>query len=203
MREANWDEIFQRRAVTARNAIDERVKSVVPWEDLLTLRIVTVLFSASSTRSTARLGRRHAVAVPNRLFVADYRLRCSRAYGATAGCCSRSRCSLARRWCTCRFIAILPGHSVYVRTDNCSTACTLVVRGDENGISTDPLPFIVLTLVLIWVGSYFSSWAIFRWKNPWLGLVPGGIAADVEHQLHSRPVQLLASSSSSSPRCCC
>ena len=34
----------------------------------------------------------------------------------------------------------------------------------------------MLTLVLSGSASYFSSWAIFRWKNAWLGLLPGGIA---------------------------
>ena len=73
----------------------------------------------------------------------------------------------------------------------------------QGGISNDPLPFIVLTLTLTWLGAYFSSWAIFRWRNAWLGLMPGGTRADVEHQLHPGAVQLLRSSCSSSRRCCC
>ena len=44
MREMNWDQMFQQRAVTARAAIDERVKPAFPWEELLTLSIVTLLF---------------------------------------------------------------------------------------------------------------------------------------------------------------
>ncbi len=46
----------------------------------------------------------------------------------------------------------------------------------QSGISSDTLPFIVLTLTLTWLGAYFSSWAIFRWRNPWLALIPGGSA---------------------------
>jgi len=44
------------------------------------------------------------------------------------------------------------------------------------GINSDTLPFIVMVLVLTWLAAYVSSWSIFRWRNPWLGLVPGGLA---------------------------
>jgi transglutaminase-like putative cysteine protease len=44
------------------------------------------------------------------------------------------------------------------------------------GISSDALPVIVLLLVLTWLAAYFLAWSIFRWNNPWVGLVPGGLA---------------------------
>lgn len=50
----------------------------------------------------------------------------------------------------------------------------LVVR--DNGISTDNLPFVMLVLALTYLAAYFSSWAIFRWKNAWLGVIPAGVA---------------------------
>ncbi len=49
-----------------------------------------------------------------------------------------------------------------------------VVR--DNGISTDNLPFVLLVLALAFVAAYFSAWAVFRWHNAWLGVVPPGIA---------------------------
>jgi transglutaminase-like putative cysteine protease len=45
----------------------------------------------------------------------------------------------------------------------------------QNGISNDQLPVIVLVLVIMWLGAFASSWAIFRWRQAWLGLLPGGI----------------------------
>jgi hypothetical protein len=75
-----------------------------------------------------------------------------------------------------QLLAIVPGGSVFARTDGIVDRMyewwAAVTQG---GISTDQLPFIVLMLVLVWLGAYFSSWAIFRWHNAWLGLVPGGV----------------------------
>jgi transglutaminase-like putative cysteine protease len=44
------------------------------------------------------------------------------------------------------------------------------------GISNDAFPVIVLLLVLTWLATFFLAWSIFRWNNPWIGLVPGGLA---------------------------
>jgi hypothetical protein len=43
------------------------------------------------------------------------------------------------------------------------------------GITTDNMPFVAIVLALAWVAAYLSSWAIFRWHNAWLALIPGGI----------------------------
>src|SRR5262245_23979821 len=43
MREANWDEIFQRRSETASKDTD-RLNSFLPWEDWLTFAIAAVCF---------------------------------------------------------------------------------------------------------------------------------------------------------------
>ena len=42
------------------------------------------------------------------------------------------------------------------------------------GISNDDLPFILLVVSLCWLTSYWSSWAVFRWRNAWLALLPAG-----------------------------
>lgn len=48
-----------------------------------------------------------------------------------------------------------------------------VVR--SGGITIDNMPFVAAVLALAWIGAYLSSWAIFRWRNAWLALIPGGI----------------------------
>jgi len=42
------------------------------------------------------------------------------------------------------------------------------------GISTDPLPFVVLLVSSVFLVGYVSTWAVVRWRNPWVALVPGG-----------------------------
>ncbi len=46
----------------------------------------------------------------------------------------------------------------------------------SNQISNDPLPFNVMVVGLTWAGVFLFGWALFRWHDAWLGLVPGGIA---------------------------
>ncbi len=43
-------------------------------------------------------------------------------------------------------------------------------------VSTDPLPFVLLVVFATWALAYLAAWAVVRWKNPWLALVPGGVA---------------------------
>ena len=44
----------------------------------------------------------------------------------------------------------------------------------RGGISNDTLPFTVLIVSLTWLSAYVFGWSVFRWQNPWLGLLPGG-----------------------------
>ncbi len=44
------------------------------------------------------------------------------------------------------------------------------------GISNDDLPFIVLVVCATFLAAYLAAWAVFRWYNAWLALVPGGLA---------------------------
>jgi transglutaminase-like putative cysteine protease len=46
----------------------------------------------------------------------------------------------------------------------------------SGGISNDTLPFILLVVALTWLCAYFFAWSVFRWQNPWLGLLPAGTA---------------------------
>jgi transglutaminase-like putative cysteine protease len=44
------------------------------------------------------------------------------------------------------------------------------------GVSQDPLPFVLLMVFIAWTLPYVSGWAVFRWNNAWLALVPAGVA---------------------------
>jgi len=45
----------------------------------------------------------------------------------------------------------------------------------SGGITNDNMPFVTVVLSLAWIAAYLSAWAIFRWRNAWLALIPGGI----------------------------
>ncbi|MBA4179553.1 MAG: hypothetical protein C0506_03095 [Anaerolinea sp.] len=48
-----------------------------------------------------------------------------------------------------------------------------VVRAGD--ISNDNLPFITLVNTLGFLSTYVAAWAIYRWHNAWLAIMPGGI----------------------------
>ncbi|MDE2695844.1 MAG: transglutaminase domain-containing protein [Chloroflexota bacterium] len=43
------------------------------------------------------------------------------------------------------------------------------------GVSSDPMPFVLLMVFVTWIVPYLAGWAVFRWRNPWLALVPAGV----------------------------
>ncbi len=45
----------------------------------------------------------------------------------------------------------------------------------SGGITTDNMPFVTIVLALTWIAAYLCAWAIFRWRNAWLALIPGGM----------------------------
>lgn len=49
-----------------------------------------------------------------------------------------------------------------------------VVRRNEP--TTDNMPFVMGVLTLTWICAYLAAWTIFRWRNAWLAVVPGGFA---------------------------
>ncbi len=48
-----------------------------------------------------------------------------------------------------------------------------VVRAGD--ISNDNLPFITLVNGLGFLSTYIAAWAIYRWHNAWLAIIPGGV----------------------------
>lgn len=176
MREANWDEIFQRRSADDGPAND-RLSSIIPWEDWLTFAITAVVFmsvvaSIDSANWVTTMPSLYPIGFS--ALIVGYGLSRIKIHELLL---HPLALLLGATLVFLQILAVVPGGSPYVRTD------TLLDRmyawwsaATQNGISNDQLPFIVLTLVLTWLGAYFSSWAIFRWRNPWLGLVPGGTA---------------------------
>ena len=76
-----------------------------------------------------------------------------------------------------QLLSTLPGDNWFARWDNFYARMdhwsNVAARG---GISNDTLPFVVLVVSLIWLSAYVFGWSVFRWQNPWLGLLPGGAA---------------------------
>ena len=177
MRDANWDEIFYNRPAEQPAPEQSRLHSFLPWEDWLTFLITAVCFmsvvhSIDSAAWVDDMPSLYPVGFAGLL--AGYALSRIRlpelAIHPIALLAGAALVFL-------QILAILPGGSARERTD------ALVDRMQawwtavtQDGISSDTLPFIVLMLVLTWLGAYASSWAIFRWRNAWLGLVPGGVA---------------------------
>lgn len=174
MREANWDEIFQRREY---DDVEERAKSPLPWEDWLTFGIVAIVFmsvvhsidSANWVDEMPSLYPIGFAALLTGYGLAKVRL--------SAWILQPLALLIGATLVYAQLLLIADGGSIVQRTDDILDRMYAWWSAlTQNGISTDPLPFIVITLVLLWVGSYISAWAIFRWRNPWLGLVPGGTA---------------------------
>jgi transglutaminase-like putative cysteine protease len=177
MREANWDEIFQRRSADDPAKTGDRLSSIIPWEDWLTFAITAVVFmsvvaSIDSANWVTTMPSLYPIGFS--ALIVGYALARIKVHEMLL---HPLALLIGASLVFLQILAVVPGSSLYVRTD------TLLDRmyawwsaATQNGISNDQLPFIVLTLVLTWLGAYVSSWAIFRWRNPWLGLVPGGTA---------------------------
>jgi transglutaminase-like putative cysteine protease len=48
-----------------------------------------------------------------------------------------------------------------------------VVRAGD--ISNDNLPFVTLVHGICFLAAYLAAWSIFRWRNAWLAIIPGGM----------------------------
>ncbi len=177
MREANWDEIFQRRSYDDFEATDDRLSRIVPWEDWLTFVLASIAFmSVAASVSSAHWVRDTPSLFPIGFsaVVAGYlfsRLRWNELLVHPLALLTGATLVFFQ------LMAVVSGHSMYVRTDNLLDRMYVWWAAvTQNGISNDPLPVIVLLLVVTWLGAYFSTWAIFRWRNATLGLLPGGVA---------------------------
>jgi len=174
MREANWDEIFQRRHEDD-DVADTRLNAVVPWEEWLTFGIVAMLFMAvvgsiDSARWVDNMPSLYPVGFAG--LVAGYLLaRAARPAALLLPTGALAGATLIYL----QLLAVLPGASPVARTDNMLDRMhRWWFAVTHNGISTDGLPVIILVLVILWLGAFLSAWAVFRWRNAWLALLPGG-----------------------------
>jgi transglutaminase-like putative cysteine protease len=44
----------------------------------------------------------------------------------------------------------------------------------EGGVSSDPLPFVLMLVFATWAVAYLAAWAVVRWRNAWVALIPPG-----------------------------
>jgi transglutaminase-like putative cysteine protease len=92
-----------------------------------------------------------------------------------------------------QLMAITPGDTVDARS------VALVSRMhhwwyavSQHGASRDALPIIVIMLAMTWIGAFVAAWAIFRWKNAVLGLVPGAAALTWDAAFSSGQISVTA-----------
>jgi transglutaminase-like putative cysteine protease len=78
-------------------------------------------------------------------------------------------------WLTLQFIDVPGGFQESARAFGTRWKDWIgVVRRNEP--TTDNMPFVMGVLTLTWICAYLAAWTIFRWRNAWLALVPGGFA---------------------------
>lgn len=44
----------------------------------------------------------------------------------------------------------------------------------SGGVSSDPLPFVLMLVFATWAVAYLAAWAVVRWRNAWVALIPPG-----------------------------
>ncbi len=75
-----------------------------------------------------------------------------------------------------QIFSVLPGHYPWDRYDVLHEHMAGWFHAAfYGGSSSDELPFIVLVVPSVWLAAYLSAWAVFRWRNAWLALVPAGV----------------------------
>jgi transglutaminase-like putative cysteine protease len=74
-------------------------------------------------------------------------------------------------------LAVTPGDDLKARCGEMVLRMHIWFRAlFSGGISNDSYPAIIVFLVIVWVIVFFLTWSVFRWHNPFIGLVPGGLA---------------------------
>jgi transglutaminase-like putative cysteine protease len=175
MREANWDEVFQKRRDEAVD--DDRLSSIIPWEEWLTLVIVATVFlscivSIQGANWVDDMPSLYPIGFAG--LIAGYALAKVKLNQLLL---HAAALMLGAGLVYLQLLAILSGGSAGARTDQLVERMRVWWSAvTQSGISNDSLPVIVLMLTLTWLGAYASSWAIFRWRNAWLGLIPSGLA---------------------------
>jgi transglutaminase-like putative cysteine protease len=177
MRQASWEELFRAgEEKPVKPSVWSRLADIFSWEDIVTLVIVLAGFL---TVVQSINGADWVPEMPSLFGVAFLGL----AIGLVL-----ARAPLNEG--VAHLIAILAGvvgvffsSTSQLQGSTSDRASELIDRfklwGEaifSGGISNDNLPFVVLVVSLTYLTAYLSAWAIFRWYNAWVGLVPGGLA---------------------------
>ena len=177
MRQANWDEIFQRESDGQFPAAADSERAAPPWKDGLTFLLTFVAcmsVAASVDTSNWVRGLPWLYPIAFSALIIAYglsRIRWNQLGLLPVGLLAGATIVFLQ------LMAIIPGHSLYVRTDHLIDRMYVWWSATtQHGTSLDPLPVITIILALTWLGSFISAWAIFRWRNPILGLIPGSAA---------------------------
>ncbi|MCH8993857.1 MAG: transglutaminase domain-containing protein [Chloroflexi bacterium] len=182
MRQANWNEMFAPRPASGGLVLSPEVpeeprgwRRLFWWEDLLTLALLAIMLLAVVTSVNRanwvdEMPSLYPIALLGLLMGALLaRLRWPEGLVHLLALPIGAVAALAQ------ILAVVPGPQPVARFQE------LVARMDAwfgaaftGGISNDDLPFIVLVVALAWLAAYLSSWAVFRWRNVWLALIPTG-----------------------------
>ncbi len=182
MRQANWNELFAPRMeplVLTPEVPQEPQgwRRLLWWEDLVTLALLGIVFlavivSIDRARWVDDMPSLYPIALFGLLMgTLLARLRWPE------GLIHLVALPIGMAAVLGQVLAVVPGAHPVERYQTLTTRMGdwfAVAFGE--GISGDSLPFIVLVVALTWLAAYLSAWAVFRWQNAWLGLIPGGWA---------------------------
>lgn len=182
MRQASWNEMFgpRREPLVLAPEVPQEPKGwrrFLWWEELLTFGLLGIIFltvvgSVNRARWVDDMPSLYPIAFLGLLMGAVLaRLRWSEGLVHLLALPTGAAAVLAQ------ILAVVPGPSPWDRFDALEQRMgDWFAAAFGGGISNDSLPFIMLVVTLSWLTAYLSSWAVFRWQNVWLALIPGGWA---------------------------
>jgi transglutaminase-like putative cysteine protease len=180
MRQASWNEMFATRpaAGVAKDVPQEPSgwRRLFWWEDAITfvllgVLVLAVIHSVYRSQWVDTMPSLYPVTFFGLLLGAMLaRLRWPEALIHLLALPIGAAASLAT------ILSIVPGPTPWARYDELHARMAEWFNIAFNGgISNDDLPFIVLVVPLAWLAAYLSAWAVFRWQNAWLALIPSGL----------------------------
>ncbi len=180
MRQATWEDMFRRQEEAAAPLEEKRSVwsrlMLLSWEEWVTLLVVFIVFmtvvqSIDSADWVEEMPSLYAIAFGGLgvgLLLAKTRLNEAVAHVVAL---------------VVGFFAVILASTTTFDGSLSSRASELEERMSRwvdafvnGGISNDNLPFVVMVVALTYLTAYISIWALFRWYNAWVGLIPGGLA---------------------------
>lgn len=183
MRQASWNEMFSSRAgepfVLAPEMPEEPTgwRRLLWWEDWLTFLLLSVVYlSVVASIQTAGW----VEDMPSLFPIAFFGLVLAALLARLPwleGFVHLLALSLGAAAILGQLLIVATGSSPVQRFENITTRMgEWFSDAFSSGINNDSLPFIIVVVSLTWLAAYLSAWAVFRWQNAWLGLLPGGSA---------------------------